>query len=74
MVKKGVSVTVPAGTFTCDQLEFAVGGNLTLRMWRSTNVPGGIVKYEMADQDGNAIYTGELNSTGNGAATQLGSY
>ena len=74
VVKKGISVTVPAGTFTCDQLEFAVGGNMTLRMWRTANVPGGIVKYEMADQSGDTIYSGELNSTGSGATTQLGSY
>ena len=74
IVKKGVSVTVPAGTYTCDQLEFAVGGDLTLRMWRTTIVPGGIVKYEMVDKDGDSIYSGELKATGSGAVTQLGSY
>ena len=74
VVKKGVSITVPAGTFTCDQLEFAVGGNMTLRMWRSTNVPGGVVRYEMVDSGGDTIYAGELKATGNGAATRLGSY
>ncbi|MFZ1082816.1 MAG: hypothetical protein WAO19_12935 [Candidatus Kryptoniota bacterium] len=74
VVKKGVSVTVPAGTFTCDQIEFAVGGNLTLRMWRSTTVPGGVVRYEMVNNSGDTIYAGELNATGNGATTQLSSY
>ncbi|HUI29275.1 MAG TPA: hypothetical protein VLX91_03585 [Candidatus Acidoferrales bacterium] len=75
VVKKGVSVTVPAGSYTCDQIEFAVGaGNMTLRMWRTTSVPGGVVKYEMVDKGGDTIYTGELKSTGTGAATQLGSY
>ncbi len=74
VVKKGLSVTVPAGTFTCDQLEFAVGGNMTLRMWRAANIPGGVVKYEMVDKDGDSIYSGELKATGNGAVTQLGSY
>lgn len=74
VVKKGVGVTVAAGTYTCDQLEFAVGGNLTLRMWRAAAVPGGIVKYEMVDKDGDSIYSGELKATGDGALTQLGSF
>jgi hypothetical protein len=74
VVKKGISITVSAGTYTCDQLEFAVGGDLTLRMWRTANVPGGIVKYEMVDKSGDSIYSGELKATGNGAMTQLGSY
>ncbi len=74
VVKKATSLTVPAGTFTCDQLEFAVGGDLTLRMWRAANVPGGVVKYEMVDKSGESIYSGELESTGTGATTQLGSY
>jgi len=74
VVKKGISVTVPSGTYTCDQLEFAVGGDLTLRMWRAASVPGGIVKYEMVNKDGDSIYSGELKTTGSGAATQLSSY
>lgn len=75
VVKKGVSVTVSAGTYTCDQLEFAVGGgNMTLRMWRTPNVPGGVVKYEMVDKGGDTVYSGELKASGNGAVTQLGSY
>jgi hypothetical protein len=75
VVKKDVSVTVPAGTYKCDQIEFGIGGgNLTLKMWRTAGVPGGVVKYEMADKDGDVIYSGELKATGTGAATQLGSY
>ncbi len=74
VVKKGVSVTVPAGTFTCDQLEFGVAQGITLRLWRSTNVPGGVVKYEMSGGDGKAMYSAELKSYGDGASTDLGSY
>ncbi len=73
VVKKGVSVTVPAGTFTCDQLEFGVAQGITLRLWRSTNVPGGVVKYEMAGDNGD-MYKCELTSYGSGAKTGLGSY
>jgi len=74
VVKKGVSVTVPAGTFTCDQLEFGVAQGLTLRLWRSTDVPGGVVKYEMSGDNGKAMYSAELKSYGNGAGTDLNSY
>ncbi len=74
VVKKGVSVTVPAGTFTCDQLEFGVAQGFTLRMWRTPDVPGGVVKYEMTGDNGKDLYSGELKSFGTGAATVLGSY
>ncbi len=74
VVKKGVSITVPAGTFTCDQLEFGVYQGLTLRMWRSSEVPGGVVKYEMTVENGKPIYSAELKSFGNGASTVLDSY
>lgn len=73
VVKKGVSVTVPAGTFSCDQLEFGVAQGLTLRLWRSTGVPGGVVKYEMAS-DNKDLYSAELKSYGAGASTVLGSF
>lgn len=73
VVKKGVSVSVPAGTFTCDQLEFGVAQGMTLRLYRNVNVPGGVVKYEMVGEDKD-VYSGELTSFGNGATTQLGSY
>jgi len=74
VVKKGVSVTVPAGTFTCDQLEFGVTQGLTLRLYRASDVPGGVVKYEMVSDNSKDIYSGDLKSYGEGAATQLGSY
>lgn len=73
VVKKGISVTVPAGTFTCDQLEFGVAPGMTLRMWRVKNVPGGVVEYEMAKGDKD-LYFAEMTSYGTGAATELNSY
>ena len=73
VVKKGVSVTVPAGTFACDQLEFGVAPGLTLRLYRNADVPGAVVKYEMVGQDKD-MYICELKSYGNGAGTELGSY
>lgn len=73
VVKKGVSITVPAGTFTCDQLEFGVAQGFTLRLWRVKDVPGGVVKYEMTGNNGD-LYSCELLSYGSGAKTVLGSY
>ncbi len=73
VVKKGVEVKVPAGTFSCDQLEFGVAPGMTLRLFRAANVPGGVVKYEMVGQDKD-YYAGELTAYGSGASTQLGSY
>jgi hypothetical protein len=73
VVKKGVSVSVPAGKFTCDQLEFGVAPNMTLRLYRNIAVPGGVVKYEMVGED-KEVYSGELTAFGSGATTKLGSY
>lgn len=73
VVKKGVSVTVPAGSFVCDQLEFGVSPGMTLRLFRTPQVPGGVAKYEMVSENKN-IYSGELKAYGNGAVTTLNSY
>ena len=74
VVKKGVSVTVPAGTFTCDQLEFGLTQGFTLRLWRTADVPGKVVKYEMVGNENKDLYSAELTAYGTGAATELGSY
>ena len=74
VVKKGVSVTVPAGTFTCDQLEFGLMQGYTLRLWRTPDVPGRVVKYEMVGNNNNDIYSAEMTAYGDGATTELGSY
>ena len=74
IVKKNVSVTVPAGTFTCDQLEFGLMQGFTLRLWRTQDVPGKVIKYEMVGNNHNDIYTAEMTAYGDGARTQLGSY
>ncbi len=75
IVKRGVSVKVPAGTFKADQLEFAalgVGGKV--RMWRAGGVPGGVVKAEMVEADGQIAWSSELTSKGASAKSLLGSF
>ncbi len=74
IVRKNVSVTVPAGTFTCDQLEFGLMQGFTLRLWKTRDVPGKVVKYEMVGNNHKAIYLAEMTGYGDGARTQLGSY
>ncbi len=74
IVRKNVSITVPAGTFTCDQLEFGLMQGFTLRLWRTQDVPGKVVKYEMVGNNHNDIYDAEMTGYGEGASTQLGSF
>lgn len=73
VVERGVEVRVPAGTFRADRLEFGVGPGLVLRMWRATDVPGGIVRYELRGQSGEGFVV-ELTGFGEGAASELGSF
>jgi len=68
-------VTVPAGSFTADRMEFAAGmGEGTLRLWRAKGVPGDVVKSEVTDSDGQVGWTTTLTAYGKGATTELGSY
>jgi hypothetical protein len=74
VVKKGVDVKVPAGSFKADLMEFAyMGSNIKIRMWRVLSVPGGIVRVEVANGNESAWVT-ELKGFGDGAKTTLGSY
>ena len=74
VVKRNDKVKVPAGTYTADILQFGqMGMGGTLSIWRSTKVPGGVVKTQVDDPDGTQI-TSELKALGKGAKTELGSY
>ena len=72
--QKGVSVKVPTGTYTADILEFGSLGSGSIRMWRAKGVPGGLVKIETLDPDGDVAATSVLKATGKGAQTELDSY
>lgn len=72
--KRNVKVTVPAGTFTADLVEFVVmGENSKLRMWRVKSVPGGTVKTEIVE-NGVVQWSSVLVSHGLDANTMLNSY
>jgi hypothetical protein len=74
VVKRNEKVRVPAGTYFADILQFGqMGMGGTLSIWRSTKVPGGVVKTQVDDPDGSQM-TSELKALGTGAKTQLGSY
>lgn len=73
--KTDLSLTVPAGTFNADMLEFATMGTQgAVRLYRSKDVPGGLVKAEYVGAKGKLEWSSELSSYGSGAKTELGSY
>lgn len=74
VVKKGVEITVPAGKFTADLLEFAtMGTEAKVRMWRVKGVPGGVVRVELTEKDNESLWVSELKAHGKGAKSILGS-
>lgn len=74
VTKKGVSVTVPAGSFKADLLEFAAMGTGAIRLWRANGVPGGVVRTQLVDPGGKTVWISELKAHGTGAKTALNSY
>lgn len=74
MKERAVDVKVPAGSYKADLMEFSNLGGGALRMWRVTQVPGGVVKSEVAEPGGQVGWRSELSATGTGATTELGSY
>ena len=72
--EKGMEVTVPAGSFKADLLEFTAMGTGTIRLWRSGGVPGGMVRTQLVDPSGETVWTSELKAHGTGAKTALNSY
>jgi len=74
VAERNVSVSVPAGTFSADLMRFAISPGMDLRIWRYSNVPGGVIKYETKDDEDGLYYRGELLGHGTGATTELGSF
>ncbi len=73
--KRGVEVTVPAGKFNADLLEFAsMGSEAKVRMWRVKGVPGGVVKVDLIEKENESLWSSELKAHGKGAKTILGSF
>lgn len=74
IVKKGVEISVPAGKFKADLLEFAtMGTEAKVRMWRVKGVPGGVVRVELTEKDNESLWVSELKAHGKGAKSILGS-
>jgi hypothetical protein len=75
VTRKGEEVTVPAGKFKADLLEFAyMGSGIKVRMWRAKGVPGGVVRAELVKEGEEPVWVSELKAHGSGAKTILGSY
>lgn len=73
ITKQGVSVEVPAGTFTADLLVYGPTPATSLHIWKTASVPGGVVKYKTTTED-ETIMQYVLIDYGSGAETMLNSY
>jgi len=69
------SLTTPAGTFQTDHVEYlATTGEGTIDWWITDQVPGGVVQYQLADQQEGVLWTNTLVERGDNATTELGSF
>lgn len=75
VTEEGVSLETPAGKFTSDLVVFGVSPGVHLKLWRVTEVPGGVVKYRTKDtEEEGLIYENTLLDYGSDAETKLNSY
>lgn len=76
LTERGVSVSVPADSFTADLLNFGVAPGISMKMWRvsAEQVPGAIVKYEYAEEEEGESSTMELVDFGTDATSLLESF
>ena len=68
-----VDISVPAGTFTAQRVEYQGMGTGTITWWLSEDVPGGVVQYQVSD-DGEEVWTSRLVEYGGDATTVLDSF
>ena len=69
------TVTTPAGSFRAEHVVFmGITGDGDMEWWLSTDVPGGVVKYRLAEGKSAEIWSSELIEYGSDAATMLDSY
>lgn len=74
--ERNIDIEVPSGVFTTDLIKFGVGPGLFLKIWKSTEVPGGTVKYltTQEEEENESVYRSELLDYGTDAQTLLDSY
>lgn len=72
--KTGIKVEVPSGVFTANLINFGVAPGVSLKIWKSENVPGGTVQYLTSSKENDYVYKSELVDYGSDATTLLGSY
>tara|TARA_R100000908_G_scaffold65235_1_gene53088 strand:- start:82549 stop:83466 length:918 start_codon:yes stop_codon:yes gene_type:complete len=73
--ERGISVTVPKGSFTADLIDFGVAPDISLKLWKATSeeVPGGVIKSATMENE-EVISSLELVDHGTDAETILNSY
>lgn len=68
-------ITTSVGSFTAQHVEYkSTSTKGKTKWWLSDQIPGGVIKYQMIEQDENVVWTSTLAEMGDDATTQLGSY
>lgn len=70
MTKGQEKITTEAGEFQATLLE-TKSGNTTVRWWNTESVPGGLVRYNATQDNGETTYQWELIAFGNDATTSV---
>lgn len=71
--QEDVQIEVPKGSFSTDLINYGVGPELHLKIWRALDVPGGTVQYA-TEEDGELVYQSQLMDYGSDANTVLDSF
>ncbi|MCF7885780.1 MAG: hypothetical protein K9M80_04720 [Candidatus Marinimicrobia bacterium] len=69
------TITTPAGTFNTDHIRYiATTSSGSTDWWLTPKVPGGVVKYQMRDENKDVVWTSTMIEKGTTATSQLESY
>jgi len=68
------SVTVGGRSYSARHVRYGTMGQGTIEWWIHQDVPGGLVKYQISDNQNQGAWTSQLIGHGTGSSTQLGVY
>lgn len=71
--EENVQIEVPNGTFSADLINFGVAPEVSLKIWRVTDVPGGTVQYATQEEE-ETVYKSQLIDYGSDAESMLDSF
>lgn len=68
------TISTPVGSFNTDHIRYVAGGGGTLDWWLTPQVPGGVAKYQMVDENEETAWIVTLVEKGDNATTILESF